>query len=293
MKVLIAEDKKTWHKLLEIVLSLRGIDVLHAHTPGEAINKAVSEKPDAAVVDLTLSNGTAYDVIKEITDFGVPVIVIGYRAEGLDPERAKSLGAYEVLEKPFTVEDLLSVLRKLKGEEPALAVEEKTSLVVPEGEEVKGITPKEEEIEVVGLEENPIETIESEEPSPLPLEEVKEEVEEELKPQSKEVVKEAEKSVDKGIPEVSQVSLPPEEVKEIVREATWEVIPEIAEKVIREEVEKPVREATWEVIPEIAEKVIREEVEKLVREVAWEVIPEIAEKVIREEFEKLIKSRLA
>lgn len=252
MKVLIAEDKETWHKLLEIVLSLRGIDVVHAYTPKEAINKTVSEKPDVAVVDVTLSTGTAYDVIKDITELGVPVIVIGHRAEGFDPEKAKSLGAYAVLEKPFTVEDLLSVLRKLKKEKPSLELEEKTSLVVPAAGEVKELVPEEkEEIEVVSLEESPVETIEIEEPyeeitpaaveEPLALEEVKEEEEVKPLPQEKEVAEEVVKPVAEEISKVPEVSLPPEKVEEIVREIAWEVIPEIAEKVIREEVEKLIK----------------------------------------------------
>ncbi|WP_456342493.1 response regulator [Thermovibrio sp.] len=255
MKVLIAEDKETWHKLLEIVLSLRGIDVVHAYTPKEAINKAVSEKPDVAVVDVTLSTGTAYDVIKDITELGVPVIVIGHRAEGFDPEKARSLGAYAAVEKPFTVEDLLSVLRKLKKEKPSLELEEKAALVLPTVGEVKELVPEEkEEIEVVSLEESPVETIEIEEPyeeiapaaveEPLTLEEVEvKEEEEEIKPppREKEAVEEVAKPVAEEISKVTEVSLPPEKVEEIVREIAWEVIPEIAEKVIREEVEKLIK----------------------------------------------------
>jgi len=250
MKVLIAEDKETWHRLLEIVLSLRGIDVVHAYTPREAINKAVSEKPDVAIVDVTLSGGTAYDVIKDITELGVPVIVIGHRVEGLEPERAGSLGAYAVLEKPFTVEELLEVLRKLKREKPSLSLEEKTSLVIPSSGEVREVVPGQEEegIEVISLEESPVETIELEEPygelaleeESLPVEEEK--VEEEVRPETgSELVEKVTKPVSEEVSKSAGVSLPPEKVEEIIREVAWEVIPEIAEKVIREEVEKLIR----------------------------------------------------
>jgi DNA-binding response OmpR family regulator len=245
MKVLIADDKETWHKLFDIVLSLRGIEVLHARSPKEAINVAASEKPDAAVLDVTLVSGTAYDAIKPITELGVPVIVIGHRAEGFDPEKARALGAYATLEKPFTAEELVELLRKIKVEKPAL--EEKTALVLPGEAEVQEIAP-EEEIEIVNLEE---EAIEVEAPIELPpIEEGPRPEEAEIAPlelsEGEKVEEKREELVEKisqpVASELSQItSLPPEKVEEIVREIAWEVIPEVAEKVIREEIEKLVK----------------------------------------------------
>jgi len=240
MKVLFADDKETWHRLFEIVLSLRGIDVSHAYTPKETINKAVSEKPDVVIADVTLSSGSAYDVIKDITNLGIPVIVIGYRAEGFDPEKAKSLGAYAVLEKPFTVEELVFLLRELKKEKPFFEFKREEALVIPAGGEVQELVPEEKEEEVIDLEESPIETIELEEPyeEEVPMIE-KKEVESTAEP--KEFIEEVSKPVAEGISKKSELNLPAEKVEEIVKEIAWEVIPEIAEKVIREEVEKLIK----------------------------------------------------
>ncbi len=236
MKVLFADDKETWHRLFEIVLSLRGIDVFHAYTPKETINKAVSEKPDVVIADVTLSSGSAYDVIKDITDLGIPVIVIGHRAEGFDPEKAKSLGAYAVLEKPFTVEDLVSLLRELKREKPFLEVEKEEALLIPAGGEVQELVPEEEG--VIDLEESPVETIELEEVEPQETIELKEP---EITLEHQSPVEEVVKSTSEEISKLPEVNLPAEKVEEIIREVAWEVIPEIAEKVIREEVEKLIK----------------------------------------------------
>ncbi len=236
MKVLIGEDKKTWHRLLEIVLSLRGIDVVHAYTPKEVINEAVSEKPDVAVVDYTLSGGTSYEVIKELKDLGIPVIAIGYEAEGFNPSRARELGAVKVLEKPFTAKELLDAIKELKGVgrpqpvEPTLILHETPAEVQPlEPEEV-------EVVEVGSFEESPIEVVEVSEPE----EPVVPQVEEPKEGLLQEAVKRTSEEV-KGKLETGKVELPPEKVEEIVREVAWEVIPEIAEKVIREEIEKLIR----------------------------------------------------
>lgn len=261
MKLLYVDDKKTWHRLFEIVLSLRGIDVLHAYTPKEALNVASSEKPNLAVVDVSLSNGTGYDVIPDLVKLGIPVILIGHKAEGFDREKAISLGAYSTLEKPFTVEELLDLLRQVKKEVPQL--EEQLELTVPESGEfgVVNLEPETSEISVPEslepevpvlpvkeeLEENvpviPVEIEEEKEEQLLPQEPV-EKLEETVKgeiPQTEPVVSEAKQEVKRKAEEVSGITVPEEKVEEIIREIAWEVVPEIAEKVIREEVEKLIR----------------------------------------------------
>ena len=262
MKLLYVDDKKTWHKLFEIVLSLRGVDVLHAYTLKEALNVAASEKPDLALIDVSISGASAYDLIPEILRLGVPVVVIGHRAEGFDREKALSLGAYEALEKPFTVEELLEIIRKAKKEAPK--PEEKLELTVPSSEG---------EFELVGLESEPQET------EVVPIE-----TQEEGVPAVS--VEEFQESVP-----VIPVELEEPEKEEISPEKTVEEAEEkVFEKPVSEEVKEEVRRRAEEVsgvtVPE-------DKVEQIVREVAWEVIPEIAERVIREEIEKLIRSRLA
>jgi len=259
MKLLYVDDKKTWHKLFEIVLSLRGVDVLHAYTPKEALNVASLEKPNVAVVDVSLSNGTGYDVIPDLVRLGVPVILIGYKAEGFDREKALSMGAYGALEKPFTVEEFLDLLRDLKKKAPEL--KEQFELTVPqEGEfEVVNLEPETHELEsaepelpvipVEGeLEEKvpvvPVEIEEEkEEEVPVePVEEKTESTEEELPaPATEPVVAEAKEEVKRKAEEVSGITVPEEKVEEIIREIAWEVVPEIAERVIREEIEKLIR----------------------------------------------------
>ena len=259
MKLLYVDDKKTWHKLFEIVLSLRGVDVLHAYTLKEALNVAASEKPDLALVDVSISGASAYDLVPEILSLGVPVVVVGHRAEGFDKDRAISLGAYDTLEKPFTVEELLDVIRKAKKEAPK--PEEKLELTVPssEGEfELMGLESEpQENLEVIPIgaqgEEVPVVPIEDFQESvpvvPVELEESEKEEPSSKRPVEgteekafeKPVSEEAREKVKRRAEEMSRVEIPEEKVEEIVREVAWEVIPEIAERVIREEIEKLIR----------------------------------------------------
>jgi len=243
MRVLYGDDKNTWHKLFDKVLSLRGIEVVHAYTPKEVINLTVEKKPDVAILDVTLSHGKAYDVIKRVKERGVPVVVIGHKAEGFDREKALSLGAFEAIEKPFTVEQLLNVLRELRTQKPEL--KEELELVAPvEPGEFLGVTePATLELQPEELPVEHVETVEVEEPKEelLELEPIQpqEEVPQTV-PVESEVVEEAKKRVEEAAPGAVS-GLPEEKVEQIIREIAWEVIPEIAEKVIREEVEKLIK----------------------------------------------------
>jgi len=239
MKVLLVEGKETWRRLFKGVLSLRGMEVLEAKTPKEALNVAVSEKPDVAIVDYDSSLSVDYDFIRSLTETGVPVLVVGYRKLGFDPEAAKSAGAVGVLEKPFKVEDLLEALKAVKSGE--VSVEEKTALVLPSEGAVEEVSLEEEEtIPVLRLDEEEPETIELE--AEVPSVEVSAEVPQEVPEERKELREELTEKVAQSVSqELSQLPIPQEKVEEIIREVAWEVIPEVAEKVIREEIEKLIK----------------------------------------------------
>lgn len=51
--------------------------------------------------------------------------------------------------------------------------------------------------------------------------------------------------------------------------------------------DQSMEKVAWEVVPEMAEKIIREVVEKKVEEILWEVLPDLAEAMIKEQIKKL------
>ncbi len=248
MKLLYVDDKKTWHKLFEIVLSLRGIEVLHAYTPKEALNVASSERPDVAVVDVSLVNGTAYDLVPDLLNLGIPVVVIGYPSEGFDRGKLASIGVYDSLEKPFTVEEFIELLRRVKREAPK--PEERLELVLPETREsevlsIESVEPVEvhSEVEETSSEIPVIPVEEYEEKVPVvPVEPEEEESQmTEVEKIKEEAVGKVKEEVEGKVKEVSGIELPEDKLENIIREVAWEVVPEIAERIIREEIEKLIR----------------------------------------------------
>ncbi len=237
MKILYADDKKNWHILFENVLKERNINVLHAYTPKDVVKKISQERPDIVILDMTLRGSSALDVLPGIAEKGFPVLVIGYKSEGLDEEKLKSYGASKVLQKPFTVNELLAALEELKEKtlehrEKALEheeEEEKLEIVLPE--ETTTPTSEQEELEILEIEPEEIET-QPEQPSQVQKGEQLAR-EETLSTSTAATSTEISKEELKGI-------LKPE-IENIIREIVWEVVPEIAEKVIREEIEKLVK----------------------------------------------------
>ncbi len=241
MKVLYADDKKTWHLFYEKILSSRGIDVVHAYTYREAINLAHTEKPDVIILNYKIGDLPVVQFISDIKSTGIPFIVVGYKSEGMDKDSLLKMGAFNVLEKPFVVEDLINVLKSVKEKLPEIKKEESKLEIVGAGgeplpvvdlDEIE-VTPVTEEATALESESSiPVEEVKSVEEQPIPVT-MKEEKEAEA---AETLVSEATEKVKERIP--AEVSVDSAQVERIVREIAWEVVPELAEKIIREEVKK-------------------------------------------------------
>ncbi|RUM41323.1 MAG: hypothetical protein DSY34_03975 [Desulfurobacterium sp.] len=231
MKILYADDKKNWHILFENVLKERNIKVLHAYTPEDVVEKISQERPNVVILDMTLRDGSALDVLPGIVKEGIPVIVIGYKSEGLDEEKLKSYGASRVLQKPFTVNELLSVLEELGERTVEHEEEEKLEIVLPEEATISPSEP--EELEIIELEPGEIEV------QPEQLSQVQEE--QPVKPVKEETLPTSTVATSTEISKEELKELLKPEIENIIREIVWEVVPEIAEKVIREEIERLIK----------------------------------------------------
>src|SRR3954453_18658484 len=92
-----------------------GYDVLVAATAREALRRLEHERPDLAVVDLGLTDGSGLDVIRAIrADDGVasgldptlPLLIVSGRAGELDRVRGFERGADDFVAKPFSYGEL-------------------------------------------------------------------------------------------------------------------------------------------------------------------------------------------
>ena len=110
MKVLIVEDEPAISMLIEDMI----LDLGHAVT-GCAANcaqarRSMTSDTDIVLLDVNLSGEESYPFAEELEKQNVPfVFLTGYGAAGLTPRWV----AKPVIQKPFTVEHLRSVLESL------------------------------------------------------------------------------------------------------------------------------------------------------------------------------------
>jgi two-component system chemotaxis response regulator CheY len=114
--VLIVDDSIYMRSLIKTALSGAGYNVVGEAANGEqAIDLAIDLQPDLITLDNILPDMMGFEILKVLKDEGVESKVIMISAVGQQTvvNKGISLGASEYIVKPFTEEDLLSVVAKV------------------------------------------------------------------------------------------------------------------------------------------------------------------------------------
>ena len=115
-KILIVEDNYRFAETLAVLLNEAGYETSLATDSGQGIKKALIERPDLILTDLSLPDMTAVEattILKKIpSTSGIPIVVL--TAETARQLRTKALkaGAAEYILKPVSLRDLLKVVRR-------------------------------------------------------------------------------------------------------------------------------------------------------------------------------------
>ena len=116
-KILIAEDEPDIRELVAFTLRFAGYEVVTASNGEEAVQIAVKELPDMALMDVRMPRMTGYDACRamkanpELKD--IPVVFLS--AKGQEGVIATGLeaGAEEYLLKPFAPDQLTERVRAI------------------------------------------------------------------------------------------------------------------------------------------------------------------------------------
>ena len=115
--ILIVEDDDDLRESLAASLSDEGYHVVWAQDADEAIKNVKAHKVNIVFMDICLPgmNGVeVYKAIKKIQPVATTVMMTGYFVQDL-VSAAITAGAYDVLYKPFTVDDILKMIKKITG----------------------------------------------------------------------------------------------------------------------------------------------------------------------------------
>jgi DNA-binding response OmpR family regulator len=115
--ILIVEDESNILEALTFILSRAGWDV-RGHGKGDtALAEVARLNPDVLVLDVMLPGCSGFDILRalraEAATRDLPVVMLTAKGQAQDRDQAQALGANAFLTKPFSNDELLSVVREI------------------------------------------------------------------------------------------------------------------------------------------------------------------------------------
>jgi CheY-like chemotaxis protein len=116
-KILDIDDSPTVQRLIEMILSSQGYQVVLASDGEEGIEKARSERPAVILVDFVMPKMNGFQVcktLKEDPEFkDTPIILVTSKGDKVGSKFVDVLGITEYFTKPFQPEELLAKIREV------------------------------------------------------------------------------------------------------------------------------------------------------------------------------------
>ncbi len=115
-KVMVVDDAVSELKLMESILRSAGHQV-SCYPGGEQLEQRIAdERPDVLLLDIVMPNRNGYDVLrgvrKDPRTKDTPVVFVSSKNQESDQVWGKRQGAADYLPKPFTAEQLLTMVRQ-------------------------------------------------------------------------------------------------------------------------------------------------------------------------------------
>ncbi|MFC1753495.1 ATPase domain-containing protein [Thermoproteota archaeon] len=109
-KILIADDEPNILLLSKVLFEDLGMTVITAKDGSEAIEKAISEKPDMAILDVIMPKKTGFEVCRSIRNTSaisnMPIIILSALGDEYNKITGFEEGADDYITKPFNLEEL-------------------------------------------------------------------------------------------------------------------------------------------------------------------------------------------
>jgi len=115
-KVMVVDDAVSELKLMENILKSAGHQVV-CYEDGEQLEQRIAdERPDLLLLDIVMPNRNGYEVLrglrKDERTKDTPVVFVSSKNQESDRVWGKRQGAADYLPKPFTPEQLLTMVRQ-------------------------------------------------------------------------------------------------------------------------------------------------------------------------------------
>ncbi len=111
--ILIVDDEANIRRMLRGLLEAEGYGVSEAEDGGSGVERAVTEDPDAVLLDLAMPRVDGLTALQRLGERKprLPVVMMSGRATLQDAVAATRLGAFQFLEKPLSPEAVLATVK--------------------------------------------------------------------------------------------------------------------------------------------------------------------------------------
>jgi DNA-binding NtrC family response regulator len=113
-RVLLVDDEEDFVSTLSERLEMRDLDSQTAFDGEQALEVMQDGVPDVMVLDLKMPGIDGMEVLRRMKKLypKVQVVILTGHGSDKDEEQARRLGAFEYLQKPVNLEDLVEVLKR-------------------------------------------------------------------------------------------------------------------------------------------------------------------------------------
>ncbi|MFC2084296.1 response regulator [Bacteroidota bacterium] len=112
-KILIIEDDPAIQKGIIKILEAENFDIVGCKDGGEGFEKAISNKYDLIILDITLPSMNGYDICRGLREkkYDKPIIMLTSKSDQTDKIVGLEVGADDYITKPFDIRELIARVR--------------------------------------------------------------------------------------------------------------------------------------------------------------------------------------
>jgi two-component system alkaline phosphatase synthesis response regulator PhoP len=116
-KILVIEDDPATQRLVDYSLKQEGYEVITAANGPDGVQKALGELPDLVILDVMLPGLDGFEVCYQLraepSTAKLPILMFSARAQEIDKDTGRRVGADDYLTKPSAPEEIVSHVAKL------------------------------------------------------------------------------------------------------------------------------------------------------------------------------------
>jgi DNA-binding response OmpR family regulator len=113
--LLAVDDSKTMRKVMEITFAGEGFKTTVTGDAADAVAKAQAERPQIALIDAALEGTNGYDLCRQIKGASpsTVVVLLSNKAQPYDKARGAASGADDFMDKPFDTQQMIDKITML------------------------------------------------------------------------------------------------------------------------------------------------------------------------------------